>query len=528
MSLDASAIERVRCDWAAAPAGVKSQIVCRWAGELSCAPGTLYRKLNIGRPRAGGRLIPEIEAFAQVVAQVKRTPPEQMGELTTEQAVRIAADNGLIPAELAGKAGTFDRVMRELGYSRKNRRVVRFQAEYPNQLHHVDASTSKCFYIQRATGDGDYILRLHAGSKNGYKNKPIPTGLRPWVYGLVDDHSGVAVARYIAAFGETALDNLSFLQWAWSRQEERFFFGLPDLIKGDLGPMMRGPAGQDFFARLGVAIDPSTPLNKEAHGKIERPWRTAWQRFEKPFFVQPEWKKFEIRLSELNRRFQLYLEELNDRPHRYEKQLSRRQAWLRINQRGGAVAIPENALATIARRHERRVGVDGCFSIGGRVYEVKGLHDATVHVYEGVFDGRLVVQDQRDGARYEVEDFTPLAVGEFKGQAAMPHQAARREATALTATNTLYLERETGAANVTRFPTRVRETRTIADPMALDSYASATAAMQDFVAISGVVPDASNRDAIRDLISDNGLERAFVRELALEVRSEHERSVMHG
>jgi len=527
MSLNTAVIDTIRGDWTAAPSGCRTDVMARWSDRLGCSLSTLYRKLEIGRSRKGGRRINNIEACAEIIAQVKRKPPVNMGEITTEQAVRIAVKNKLIPGDMTGRSGTFDRVMREMGYSKKRRRFCRFQAEYPNQMHHVDASTSQCFYIHRPTSDKkDYVMRLHSGSKTGYKNKPIPVGLRPWVYGLVDDHSGCHVARYVAAAGETALDNLDFLQWAWSKNDDTALFGLPDKLKGDLGPMMRGPAGKDFFKRLGVEIDPSIPENKESHGKIERPWRTAWQRFEKPFFVQNDWKNFEILMSELNRRFYIYQAELNDRPHRYEKTLSRKQAWLRINARGGAVAIPENAMATIARRYDRTVGVDGCFSLGGTSYEVKGLHDAKVYVYQGVFDGCLVVQDKASGGKYAVATFTPLPVGTYKASPQTPHQTARKDAVDLAVTNTLYTTKTDDA--VPFFPTRIQPPPKLANPMAVDAYACVSVAMADFVALSGVVPDADNRAVICRLIDENGLDRAFVRDLAMEVRSENERSVSNG
>ena len=225
------------------------------------------------------------------------------------------------------------------------RRVKRFQAERPNQLHHVDAASSKFLYIKQELGDGDYVLKLHAGTM-GYMNKPVPIRLRPWIYGLTDDHSGVFVARYVAAYGETAIDNLDFLSWAWRQNEDTPFFGLPEHLKGDKGPMMRGKVAEDFLERLGVDIDESIPGSKEAHGKIERPWRTVWQRFEKPFFDCPDWKKFEISLSELNARLMNFLGEYNDMPHRVKAPATRIQIWKRIYLEGEPVALPESFLGS--------------------------------------------------------------------------------------------------------------------------------------------------------------------------------------
>lgn len=522
MSLNQDVIETIKFDWASAPKGEKSKTIVKWAKSLDCSLATIYRKLGIGRPRRGDRKIENIESHVQIVARIKKMPPENRGEITTEQAIRIAIENCVIPKSMKGRSSTFDRIMRETGLSKKQRRIQRFQAEYANQLHHVDGSTSNCFYIHRQTEDKkDFILRLHAGSKTGYKNKPVPIRLRPWVYGLADDYSGYHVARYVAAYGETAIDNFQFLEWAWSKNDDKTLFGLPDKIKGDLGPMMRGPAAQDFFKRLCVEIDPSMPENKESHGKIERPWRTVWQRFEKPFFVQPNWRKFEISMNELNRQFFIYQQEYNEFAHRYEKDITRRQAWLRINLHGGAVAIPEKALATIVRREERTVGPDGCFWLNNKLLEVKGLHAAQVYVYQGVFEDKLVVEDRNTREKYEVKDFAPNPLGTYTGFKETPHQKAVKAAQEMEVTNTLYeTARDTG--NVTQFPTRVKETREINDPLSVGAYHSIQDAIKDFISISGIFLNSNNREAIKELIIKNGLDRRFVSDLAMDARAETE------
>lgn len=521
MELDPKIIETIKRDWMSAPYGAKTKTLCKWADELDCTMQTVYRKLGIGRAHIKGeRKIENIENYVQIVAQIKKKPPENKGEITTEQAIRLGVKDGVIPDSMNGRASTVDRIMREIGLNKKKRRIQRFQAEYANQLHHVDASTSDCFYIHRETEDGkDYILRLHAGSKTGYKNKPVPIRLRPWVYGLADDYSGYHVARYVAALGETAIDNFQFLEWAWSKNDDKTLFGLPDQIKGDLGPMMRGPAAGDFFDRLCIEIDPSIPENKESHGKIERPWRTVWQRFEKPFYVQPDWRKFEISMSELNRQFMNYQKEYNEFSHRYEKDITRCQAWLRINMQGGAVPIPEKALATIVRREERTVGPDGCFWLNNKLFEVKGLHDARVYVYKGVFENKLVVADRKTGEKYEVEDFSPNPLGTYTGFKETPHQKAVKAARDLEVTNTLYqTARDPG--NVTQFPTRTKETRKMDNPLDVESYASVDAAMQEFTVICGLKLNPENREEIKSLIIENSLDRRFVKDLALDIQAE--------
>lgn len=407
MDLPPHIVEQIRQEWhEAGPSRTKTVVLQKWCMLLGCSYSTLSKLMKTGRKRRkGDRKIINIEAICCIVYRIKKTPPAHRGEIATEDAIEIAIGNGLIPRDMRGKRSTIDRVAREIGLSCHKKRVRRFQAERPNQLHHVDASTSDCFYVHRLLPDGDCVLRTHKGVKH-YKNKPIPTRLRPWIYGLTDDHSGVHVARYVAAEGESAADNLGFMQWAWSRCPEKEFFGLPEEIKGDLGPMMRGPIARDFFDRLGVHINPSIPGNKGSHGKIERTWRTMWGRFERPYYVEE--KNFEILMSELNRHFLNYQDRYNRRPHRYEKSVPKIDIWRRINYYGGAVAIPEDAIAAIARRSQRKVGADGCFSLDGKVYEVKGLHDAEVYVYQGVFENKLVVENKGTGEKYEVEDFSPI------------------------------------------------------------------------------------------------------------------------
>jgi hypothetical protein len=336
------------------------------------------------------------------------------------------------------------------------------------------------------------------------------------------------VGRYVAAYGENDMDNLDFLSWAWGKNDDTPFFGVPEMIKGDKGPMMRGNDAKDFFDRLDVEIDESIPGVKEAHGKIERPWRTVWQRFEKPFFACSEWKKFEITLSELNAQFYNFLEELNNRQHRYDQGVSRINMWKKIAFNGGALALPENALATISKRIERTVGTDGCISLENVLYEVKGLHDAKVWVYKGVFDDRMVAMDQATGKKYEVKTFEPNKVGEYTGHKHTPHQKAVAAAQTLALSNVgLYAEPKPTGGNIVSLPTPVKETINLEDPLDTKTYASMAEAMQDFMSMCGVFElNKENREAIQKLILENGLSRQFVIDLALEIQVEdHKRRI---
>lgn len=540
MAIEPGILQQIITEWQDAPHGHKRAVVEKWACMIGVVPQTIYSYLPTNRERQGERQIEGLEDAARIVAAIKNSPPEHRGVLSTKDALRIALINHKIEARFkATPYSTFDRVIRELGLNSQRRRVEPFQAEYPNEMHHVDASSSDCFYIAKALPDGDFLLKLHRGVK-GYKNKPIPVdGLRPWIYGMTDDHSGVHCCRYVAAKGEKASHNMEFLAWAWWQQPERCFWGVPShpdpdrrgRIKGDHGPMMESPEAKAFFEACNVDIDPSTPLNKEAHGKIERPWRTLWQNFELPFFAMSDWKQFEITLTELNNQLIAYSVEYNERKHRYERTISRRQAWERISRHGGVVILPNDALETIAKQDYRTVGQDGVFWLNNVGYEVKGLHDAKVRVIIGVFDQKVIVQNVADGMKYEVEPFVPNKLDEFKANPDTGQQQMRKEAVKLEGiTTTIYsAEGRTALAvvptadrKVVKMPTRVKETLQLHNPLDIDRFPDVGNAIKEFQTLCGFVLDQHERQAVAEMIQENGLSRRFVASLAAEV--EHERN----
>jgi len=522
--LDPSVIRMIIDDWEKTPHGYKGNIVSHWATLTGVSKKTIYRILPTAQERKkGDRKIPGLEDATRIVAMFKYSAPEHRGIIPTRDAKENAILNGKIGPEFwETPVGTFDRVMRELGINPKRRRVERFQAERPNELHHVDASTSDCFYVAERLPDGDYLLRLHKGHRD-YKNKPIPVdSLRPWYYGVVDDHSGVFRGRMIAATGETAADNIDFMCWAWEN------LGLPEKIKGDHGPMMKNPGVKDFFERLSIDIDPSIPGEKEAHGKIEVSWSKIWKSFEKPYFMVSDWKKFTITMSELMERFYRWVERYNSNRHRYERRITKKQAWERISLHGGMVVIPENALKSIVRRWQRDVNQAGCFSVDSEIYEVKGLHDAKVWVLQGVFDDKMVVIDKSDGKKYEVDDFRPNKLGEFHGNKETGYQQTRKAAAQMEGVEMLlYTEQHMDkvvkkqSKNVLKIPTRVKEVRKIENPLEnsrnWDIYPSIPEAMGDFMSLSGVFIRGEEYREVAELISENGLSRRFVEGLAAEV-----------
>jgi len=187
-AIDPAMLDLMKSEMATIPRGGRVAKMAQWAELLDVHVSTLYGALPATRVRTGTRSIAGIEEAALIVAMIKNRPPEHRGQIATKDAVKIAVGNGLVPLGMACD-GTFDRVIRDLGANQQRRRVERYQAEYPNQMHHLDASSSNCFYVHHELSDGDYMLRIYGGTKD-YKNKPVPIRLRPWIYGVADDTGG--------------------------------------------------------------------------------------------------------------------------------------------------------------------------------------------------------------------------------------------------------------------------------------------------------------------------------------------------
>ncbi len=527
MSINPEVMQQIKAELLTAPYGHKTETLTRWAIILQRPVPSLYRELELNaRVRKGEPRRPELRDWAKIVAQVKKRPPEEAGEISTDQAVRIAIEAKLLPVSAMDvHVSTFDRVMRELGTTKKSIRANRIQADRPNKAHHMDASSSAFLYIARQMPDKEYILKLHRPAAGDYKNKPIPVDkLRPWYYGAIDDHSGYKLSRMTAAHGESSADSLLFLAWWWAQM------GLCDELHVDQGMLKKCLASADFVSRLGVEMPEYMPYAKRGHGKIERPWRTTWQRFEKLFYVPDNWKQFEISMSELNCQLLNFLAEENQRAHRFEKKITREDAWRRVMLNGGIVTLPENALATVAKRAKRKVDVDGTLEYGGQIFSVKGLHDAWVYVYEGVFDDRLVVQDIVTRERFDVKTFKPLNIGEFKAHPDTEHVKAVKAGAELSISADALPYRKTEGEKVggcegkkvIQMPIRTTE-REVASVFDVEHYASIEDAWAEIHETVGVrMWSDLERRQVEQIITEGKLAKDVVKSLAMELREASE------
>lgn len=419
-------------EWEEAGHGMKKAVLRAWLPILGIGEQTIYReikKLSRKRrqPRAdkGRRKKPEYEAWTREIMRLKYSRHKGVRALATADAKRLALQWGLIPAEAAiMPEGTINRIAKELEIVPRPRRENRFEGAYPNRLHQVDASGSEYFYPARLVG-GEWILRLR---RQQMKNKEQADRQRVWAWGLVDDYSGVRVARYVVAPGESARDGIEFLQWAWANLPEHApFRGLPEILYLDNGALARTKAFQDFCRRLGVEIKTHEVYRPQASGKVESGWRDQWRRFEALFLRDPGWERREISLNELNQELAAFRRESNQRPHR-RLPMSKEAAWLMgINQRGGVVDIAPEAWGTIFRDASRNLDAAGCFNYKSQVYQVREIHACKVYVYEGLLDGSILVEDRRTGRRYPAVPFTPRLDGEYQSAALTPLERLQQE-----------------------------------------------------------------------------------------------------
>ena len=509
--------------------GQREARVRDWAARTGRHPNTIRRWANgTAAGSAPAAAPPDKAPWVEALVRVMKSPPKATGRsLSLRRALALALEHGMLPpAARQISETTWRRWERAAGLLQEERRVTRWQAEYPNQVHQFDASQSRYFRVDRVLPDGEAILRLHPTGE--YKNKPLADGRqRWWLYGLVDDCSGYRLARGVAALGENWGDALDFVRWAWEPKDggQIPFCGRPETLLLDNGPLEKSRVLSDLFARLGILKQATEPGNPQSHGKVENPWRDLWMEFELPFFVAAEWggrwQRVELTGAEYNRRLLAFLVTRNELLHRAGGR-TKREAWQAIAARGGPVLIPDEAWQTAIRPpEERRVGRDGCFSFENITYQVDGLLEATVRVLQGAFDDRVVAVDVATGRKYEARVYGgPLAFGTYRAAKAPPG-ISLREAPPAAASSGVNREAsgEAGPASPrTPHPSRsvaAFKPRATVAPMPADPRAGAIAHTTDPVAaaIEATAGDEAELDryAVLELFRGAGIPEAGAR-----------------
>ena len=472
--------------------GERTAVADRLAAQYHCARATIYRAANDagrrGTSRARGPQHPERHDWARTLAAYAL--PDDGRSLPLDLAVAMLVDSQRLPAEAKQvPIGTWHRLFRDLRLNQRTARTRRIGADYPNQAWQMDGSTSEYFIADHPTPDGDWWLTIHRSPMplSGYKNKPVkPHRQRVTVYGFVDIASGARLSRYTVARGENAYDAMEAFTWAMGDRADDarlVLRGVPDNLWSDQGPIAKHHATRDLIERLHIQLVLGPPYQKTRMGLVERAWRTQWQRFEMPFVLSG---LEGIRLSELNERLATYLNQENQRASRDAPEFSRADRWQAgVNARGGAQAIPANALATLVREYSRYVDTSGLFRLNHVEYELIDLHDEWVTVRHALHqsDGPVVVEDAR-GQRREVRLHRALGYGEHRGSPLLPVERARREGAAPAGEGLSLPYDRTEAGNVTRFPVRQSPAHSLPHPLeTAPAPATVTEAMATFRAL---------------------------------------------
>jgi len=408
-------INEIKNERDAAPYGAKAEVVKRYAELHGVSEKSIYRSLskNFGPARSRRSKVIIEDKHIDAVAQLKAKSMslgQKARELTTEDAIEILEDSGTVPRGLL-KVSTVNRRLNEKGF-RDAKPTQRYLEEFCNQAHYLDFSRSE--YIGIKTYDqerGEYILVTSEKSLR-YKNKGQSFGL--WLAGLRDGKSGIRLVKYYTVTGENMFMGMDFLKWAWSRPDDGHpLNSIPHILRHDNGALAKRNEFQNFLKALSVESMPSQPYNKQAMGKIERTWRTLWQRFELKL-IMTIGGGVEMTLDHLNDLVLEYCIEEGQKAHTLYKNISKQALYSRE-----LIGYPPRKydgdfdnLASKPRR--RKVGTDLIFWLDNEPYKAPARYVGKWVLIHKNINGDMVGEGEEDGQRFEIDYFNPNTLGEYK------------------------------------------------------------------------------------------------------------------
>jgi Helix-turn-helix domain len=381
----------------------RRRLIQETAAFYGVSEPTLYRLLRQRRhPRALGRadrgsprVVPkaDLERYLELISALKvRTSNGKGRHLSTGEAIRVLENYGLdtpegrvqAPKGLL-KTPTVNAYLKAWGLDwrtlRREPPVVRFQAQYSNELWQFDISPSDLKQIKAPVWIDE--------------RKGPPTLM---LFSVVDDRSGVAYQEYHCAYGEAAEVALQFLFNAMApKADERFpFGGRPTYLYADKGPVTRSHVFHQVMDYLGIEVKTHMPRGHDgrrttarAKGKVERPFRTVKEAHETLYhFHEPQTE------AEANAWLFNYLLRYNDSPHRSASH-SRMEDWIQhLPPEGLREMCSWERFCAFAREPEtRQVAVDARVSVAGVRYEVDPeLAGETVTLWFGLYDDQLFVE----------------------------------------------------------------------------------------------------------------------------------------
>lgn len=398
----------------ACPYGGQTALMEQYARSTGRSAKTLYRlmKDQFGAKRRRIKGEPKVDQFyVDVIAGKKAFALKRYERnYTTEDAIKDAENEGLVPQGLL-VPGTVDRRIRESGYWDERRHTAVLE-DIANEVHYWDFSRSEYIYPCQPEGD-DWLLVL--GKKSlMYKNRQGEK-FGMWVGAVRDGKTGVRITKYNVAAGESVRICKDLLRYVWQRPaDDHPLHGIPWGQRSDKGSAIAGKLILSLFEELDIKYYPNNPGNKKAMGKIERLWRTWWQRFELPLIMR-NGEGYKLRLSELNElAFEHNLEEMNKK-HPFFTGLTKRQVFEQ-----DLIAYPPRTYSgdledlmnipfrrivdgygNIMLEHER-FNVPNRYRKGDAIWLSKSL------------TGGIECEGEKDGMQFTIrETWKPNSIGEF-------------------------------------------------------------------------------------------------------------------
>jgi len=398
------------------PHGKKGKRAEEIAVQHGISKSQLYREIDITAGQKKCKREPEIPTEYINLIAAEKADAGKMGMskrfLTTEDAIDLLEQSGKIPEGMIS-VSTADRRMRELGFNKK-RTYERHEDDYVNQVHHVDFSRSEYFDVG-INKEGEEIIRVDGRKgKWDYKNKEKAERKRLWVMGYVDSFSRVYLVRYFSATGETKSMGTEALEFAWQREDDSHpLLHLPEVLKFDQGSFGKYLFHHKTFQRdTGIRVELAASKNEryadqQSQGKVERPFRSLWQRFEAKTAKILKAKG----ISEIS------IEELNALVYKHCIELLEKKHPLRVQTRGEVyrtgLRFREQSKLSVSlwdllfNEETRKVGADKLLSYKAQFYKAPDKFAyQRIYVFE-TNDGRLKGQDLDRHEEFELFAFDP-------------------------------------------------------------------------------------------------------------------------
>lgn len=399
--------------------GAKRALVESEAQRLGVSPNTLYAQIRAlaGRTRKVRAdkgtfrvvALSEIEAVAQVKAKCEDTLHGR--RLPTEVAIEVAEKNGMI-GEGSVNRSTYDRAARQLRLTGPKHIFSRWQAQRANQLHHVDSSQSKYLHVVGQNESGEWLL---SARKPEYTRKRSVEPMGLWCTAVYDDCSRVGHALYAVAAGESAMLVIEALKAAWSGAPSCALRGMPESLLCDHGPLRRSQEGQHFCDAVGVAFEDRMPKSPWVGGKVERPWRTMFSRFELPFCLKVE---AVYTLSDLNRMLASYVDQTNNWSHPYYLKQNRLAVYAERLDAESVRYIPEQTADAVWRDDWRLVRSDCTLRYKNDWYLVPD--ECVGQWVKVIVNAEGLVMVECDGVAYPTKAHRPHDAGDYRAHAYTP------------------------------------------------------------------------------------------------------------